>query len=213
MRRLFALAVLLIHALLMWWVMSGMPPQLQHELPADAYFIQWIPLTDPIPPKPALAYEPRELAARSSSIRALPEIADQPEFPEAPAAAPTETLVPAPASAAPKVDWAQEGTAAAQRTAKRSDNGQQKTFSALPETAPEPCVPKESSMKWNGKEDRRVTWAGPLPVFKIGKRCVVTIGAFACSLGELPEPNSHLLDDMRAADRPSSSVPDPHFCD
>ncbi len=68
-------------------------------------------------------------------------------------------------------------------------------------------------MEWNGEEDRRVIWAGLLPAFRVGKRCVVTLGFFACDLNEIPEANSHLLDDMRSPDRPRSSVPDPKVCD
>jgi hypothetical protein len=66
-----------------------------------------------------------------------------------------------------------------------------------------------------GRQDvnSAVTWVGPLPVVKVGKRCIVTIGFFGCNLSELPETNSHLLDDMRKPDRPDSSVPHPNICD
>ena len=68
-------------------------------------------------------------------------------------------------------------------------------------------------MEWNGKEDRRVGFASGLPFVRLGKRCVVGLGFFACNPGELPEVNGHLLDDMKDPERATSSVPDPNVCD
>jgi hypothetical protein len=214
MRRLFALAVLLVHTLLLLWVMSGMPPHLQREAPAPEYFIQWIPLAESVSPSPMLTDTPRNTVSRQpTNMRSIP-LVTQPliESMEIPAAVP-EPAPPAQTSAEPKVNWTQEGALAARRAAERLENDRQKTFSPLPKTAKRPCEPKESSMEWNGEQDRRVTWVGPIPVFRVGKRCIVTLGAFACALGEQAEANSHLLDDMRKPDRPRSSVPDPHVCD
>jgi hypothetical protein len=214
MRRLFALAVLLAHTLLLLWVMSGMPPHLQRESPAPEYFIQWIPLAESVSPIPILKDTPRNTVSRQpTNMRSFPLITHPPvESREIPPAAP-EPAPPTQTSTESKVDWTQEGALAARRAAEQPKDDRQKSFSPLPKTAKSPCVPKESSMEWNGEQDRRVTWAGPIPVFRVGKRCIVTLGAFACGLGGQAETNGHLLDDMRKPDRPRSSVPDPHICD
>ena len=211
MRRLFALAVLLVHALLLLWVVSGMRPDLKQDAPVPAYAIQWIPLTEPVALKPVRVVRSRNSVSQSS-VNSIPLINEPPQTsPEPLETSSTRTPVTTAASG-PKVDWTQEGVLAAQRAAERSADDKQKTFSPLPKIAPQRCEPKESSMEWNGEEDRRVTWVGPMPVFRIGN-CIVTLGAFACGMGGPSEANSHLLDDMRKPDRARSSVPDPHICD
>lgn len=82
-----------------------------------------------------------------------------------------------------------------------------------PKVLAKPCKPKERSMEWKGQEDRRVGMAGPLPYVKLGKRCVLVAIFPMCVLGELPEANGHLLDDMQDPQRSRSSVPDPNVCD
>ena len=205
MRRLFALAVAILHVLLLALLMFGGRQPVQPE--PEATFVSFWPT--PIEPAQPLA------PAATPPARALPVVSRSLVPLEAPPVAPAP---PAASTAitgvteAPKVNWTSESTLAARRAADRLAT-EQTTFSAPPKALPKPCVPRKSSMEWNGAEDRSVTWFGPFPVFKIGKRCVVTIGAFACNLGEIPEANSHLLDDMRAPDRPESSVPDPKICD
>src|SRR5688572_18798934 len=118
MRRLFALAVLLVHTLLLLWVMSGMPPHLQREAPAPEYFIQWIPLAEPVSPSPMLTDTPRNTVSRQpTNMRSIP-LVTQPliESMEIPAAVP-EPAPPAQTSAEPKVNWTQEGALAARRAA------------------------------------------------------------------------------------------------
>jgi hypothetical protein len=67
-------------------------------------------------------------------------------------------------------------------------------------------------MEWKGAENPGVHWAGPIPIL-VTERCVITIGFASCVLGKLPEPNSHLLDDMKDPTLSRSSVPDPNICD
>jgi hypothetical protein len=59
-------------------------------------------------------------------------------------------------------------------------------------------------------EPKKFGFAGGLPFVRLGKRCVLGLGFFGCGVGKLPEPNGHVLDDMRDPDRPRSSVPDPN---
>ncbi len=211
MRRLFALAVVVLHVLLLALLLSGVRLRVQPEKEERVFVSLWLPVAEPEPPDP-LRDVTRPPAAPRSEVPApgRPRTPDEPVVATSPAES-TAITVPAPAPA--PVDWGREATLAARRAAGSAGREEQKTFSPAPRTIPEPCKPKESSMQWNGAEDRTVTWAGPLPVFKVGKRCVVTIGFFACNLSEIPEANSHLLDDMRKPDRATSSVPDPHICD
>jgi hypothetical protein len=59
-------------------------------------------------------------------------------------------------------------------------------------------------------EPKRFDIAGGLPFMRLGKRCVIGLGFFGCGVGKLPDPNSHVLDDMHEPDRPRSSIPAPN---
>jgi hypothetical protein len=59
-------------------------------------------------------------------------------------------------------------------------------------------------------EPKKFGFAGGLPYVRLGKHCVLGLGFFGCSIGNIPESNGHVLDDMRDPDRPRSSVPDPN---
>jgi hypothetical protein len=80
-----------------------------------------------------------------------------------------------------------------------------------PRSLRKPCEKPKSSWEWN-KEEKPYALA-PLPYVKLGKRCVVGLGFFACTPQKPPEANSHLLDDMRDGKTSPSSVPDPETCD
>lgn len=88
-------------------------------------------------------------------------------------------------------------------------------FSAPPTTARKPCESPKSSFVWNPE----IPHAGftktpiPLPFVQLGKRCIVGLGFFGCNLGDLPEPNSHLFDDVKEGKTVKSSIPDPNVCD
>jgi hypothetical protein len=108
-------------------------------------------------------------------------------------------------------DWQSELTGAAARYATRP--APRTTFSAPPKALKPACTKKKSSMEWKGKEDRRVGLAGGIfPYVRLG-RCVVGLGFFGCPLGEAPEANSHLLDDMKDPAYKGDPVPDPDECE
>jgi hypothetical protein len=214
MRRLFALVVVILHVLVLALLMSGVAPDLHQELEVPVFVSQWIEDAQPPPPEEAVITPQLPAPAPPGASRS-PELVDAPRVEES---APVSTAISvAPAdpqsTPAPQVDWTTQGKLAARRAADNLGETKAETFSPAPKTVPKPCKPKESSMEWNGQEDRRVNWAGPIPVVKVGKRCVWALVFVACNLSEIPEANSHLLDDMRAADRPRSSVPDPNICD
>jgi hypothetical protein len=215
MRRLFALVVVVLHVLVLALLMTHVAPGLHQDPELPIFVTQWIVEVEPPPPERLL--ETPLLPARTPpGASRSPARVDTPPVAESAPAESTAISVATPtpeSSPTPLVDWASEGKLAARRAAEKPGDEQPTTFSPPPKTVPKPCKPKESSMEWNGEEDRRVTWAGPIPVVKVGKRCVWALVFVACNLSEIPEANSHLLDDMRAADRPRSSVPDPNICD
>jgi hypothetical protein len=123
----------------------------------------------------------------------------------------TSPLVAPDAPAGPAVDWQGELASAAARFATRPAPAT--TFSEPPKALKPACTKKKSSMEWNGMEDRRVGLAGGIfPYVRLG-RCVVGLGFFGCPLGEAPEANSHLLDDMKDPEYKGDSAPDPDECE
>jgi hypothetical protein len=112
---------------------------------------------------------------------------------------------------APQIDWQGE----AQRTAQAMAPGLLKKQLRECEEAkrlgkyPPGCKkPASAYNKHFEPEPKRVGMQGLIPYVRIGKRCVVALGAFGCALGKLPEADGTIFDDMRDPDRPRSSVPD-----
>jgi hypothetical protein len=110
------------------------------------------------------------------------------------------------------VDWANEAALAARRYGEAANSDGVGGFSSAPKGTRKPCAPKKSSFEWH-PEEKRVGFSGLLPYVLLGDRCVLGLGFFGCTLGELPEPTSHLLDDMKEQPRQESSVPTPEYCD
>ena len=114
----------------------------------------------------------------------------------------------APPESPSPVDWAREAERVA-RAAPRTE--------AAPRTDCEDtdrpgamrprCTPRRPGFGW-GREPRAVEFSGGLPFVRLGKRCVLGLGFFACAVGTLPEANGHLFDDRGNPDRPRSSVPE-----
>jgi hypothetical protein len=218
MRRLFALAVGLLHVMLAWLMISGVRPRPQVPTDTRVYASLWVVPEVPKAPPPVRTSRRSGPAGPSgpeaTGVVRVDEALTEPvsKSPASTSPEPLAVTETAP-TITPKIDWSMEAVVAASRAVGQADNKQSKEFTPMPAASAKPCVPRKSSMEWNGKEDRRVTFSGPLPMIKLGKRCVVTIGFIGCSLGEPSEANSHLLDDMRRSDRPASSVPDPDICD
>jgi len=162
------------------------------------------PLPQTLPPAPA---------------RAAPRVAVNVAPPPEPAEAPSTAItlpVESPAesgSPRPSIDWRAEGAAAAARQAAPAASA---TFAAPPKPLRKPCEKQKSTWEWN-KQPKKAGVTSlenglPLPYVVLG-RCVVGLGFFGCSPQKPPEPNSHLLDDMRDGKTSPSSVPDPDRCD
>jgi hypothetical protein len=111
-----------------------------------------------------------------------------------------------PPATAPAIDWRGEGERMARITVEQAIQADHQRF-AKPKSSPVQPAKRPHQFEWN-PEPETVGFAGLLPFVRLGKRCIVGLGFFGCALGELPEPNGHLFDDMRNPDRPRSSVPD-----
>jgi hypothetical protein len=113
-------------------------------------------------------------------------------------------------STQPPVDWEKE----AQRIGRSASIDSQSSGRACDDSGrPGSMLPKcnrpPRAFKWN-PEPKRVGFAGPLPYVRLGDRCVLGLGFFGCGVGDLPKAESHLFDDFRSPERPSSSVPSVH---
>jgi hypothetical protein len=112
---------------------------------------------------------------------------------------------------APRIDWQNEAQRAAQGMAPGLLKKQQhdcEEAKRLGEYPPGCKKPASAYDKHFDPEPKRVGMQGLIPYVRIGKRCVVALGAFGCTLGKLPEADGTIFDDMRDPDRPRSSVPD-----
>jgi hypothetical protein len=199
MRRLFALAVVALHGLLILLLLSGLRLRPDAERQVPAFVSIWITPLSPVSPV-AETRKSREAATAPAPRTAL-------ALP--PPAEPEADREPVPTTA-PRVDWMRESALAARRAAAESTQ-KRETFSDPPRALRKPCEPRKSSMEWNGAEDRRYGMNGIFPYVKIGN-CMVSIGFFACELGSSP-PNTHILDDMKDRDRIRASVPDKEMCE
>jgi hypothetical protein len=171
---------------------------------AAAKAMFWLSLT---PPPVARQNSKQPVPANPKT---LPRRALQPD---APAPSPPITT-PEPS---PRIDWSREAAVAAAAAAQAASAAADRatTLSPPPQALRKPCQPRESSMKW---QPSRVGMAGTegglhLPYVALGKRCVIGLGFFGCAMGELPEVNGHLLDDMHDPNLSRSSVPAVDACE
>lgn len=209
MRRLPALAVIALHALLLLLLAWSFRTPVGEEPDQPQFVSVWItpPVREPEPPAPSSPQRKTTVATRQPAPAPA-----QPITAPAPTISPPESTAIAPPLAVPPVDWAHEATVVA-RNASASSGRRNETFSPPPKVLGKACKPKESSMEWNGQSDRRVTMAGVVPIFRLNRRCVLALIMPFCVLGSLPEANNHLLNDMGQQDPTRSSVPDPDHCD
>jgi len=200
MRRLFALAVVVLHGLLILLLLSGvrLRPDAQRQVPV--FVSIWI---TPPSPKPQ-AEEAKKSPEAAPEPEPRPAVTLQP--PAEPESDPDVEPVP---TAAPLVDWMRESALAARRAA--AEPQKRGTFSDPPGALRKPCEPKKSSMEWHEGEGRRFGMSGIFPFVVVGN-CVVTIGFFTCDMNPMP-PDTHILDDMTDHDRIRASVPDKEMCE
>jgi hypothetical protein len=69
------------------------------------------------------------------------------------------------------------------------------------------CEKGREPYRWD-PEPKRAGFSRGIPYVRLGKHCVVALGGFGCAIGKLPKEGGDLLERMRDADHPTSSVPD-----
>ena len=197
MRRRIALAVIVLHCLLLWLLVVGFrSPVDRPQAPQLQVVSLWI--TPPEPPEQLMPIEapPDRRRARTSSAQPVP-VAPLPAI--APVTPPLEPRPNpnAPPATAPLVDWGNESSLVA-RSAGNAIGAPPaaNTFSEPPRPLPKPCVPKESSLQWKSEQPRSTG------------SCGLTLG-YSCK----DRDNWHLFDDMKDPQRAPSSVPHPTICD
>lgn len=163
--------------------------------PEAMLFIDLPPLVAE-PPLPA----PRTASSRRSRTPARTQSA---EFP-----GPTPPQSPAPEQ--PGIDWYREAQSVAKDQAVEGIRKQQRECEEARQHGKYPpgCPKKSYDPHWQ-PEEKKAGFIGIIPYVKLGKRCVIGLGFFGCTMdAQLPEPDGTLLKDMPDASRPMSSVPD-----
>jgi hypothetical protein len=192
------------HALLyLLLVRNAGPPVRQVDVMPEQPILLMLDLSRPAEEELPAPPEPTRNARLSIPRPAEP--ADESPAPN------TAITVPALESAAP-VDWADEARVAARAATDGSDKPTTRQFGEPLKKPRGKCEKRASSFEWH-PEPKKAGFAGILPYVRLGKRCVVGLGFFGCTLGALPEPNSHLFDDMSDPDHVTTSVPDVDRCD
>jgi hypothetical protein len=159
-----------------------------------------IPRIEPVtPPAPPIA---PETPVRTPRVVQLPQPAESSPI--------TAPQTPG-SSNAPRIDWhgeleraAKEQAAAVPDTALRLPCKGPRKFGDPPQTD---CRPPPKLTEWV-PEPSVFGFSGGLPFARLGKRCAIGLGFFACGIGELPKPNGDVFKSMDDPDRPRSSVPD-----
>jgi hypothetical protein len=111
--------------------------------------------------------------------------------------------------ASPSIDWRAEARITAQAQAVDGVRRQQRECEEAPEHGKHPLgCPKDSYDSHWQPQDKTVAIKGIIPYVRVGKRCVVVLGFFGCTLdAERPKPDGTALKDMPDVSRPAGSVP------
>jgi hypothetical protein len=109
------------------------------------------------------------------------------------------------------VDWRQAAAQAVRRAGASVLAQKPRSFGAVPSPQYRKCRPPKPSFEWD-PDALKTGLDAILPSFRIGRRCMIMPPFFSCALGELPQPNSHMLDDMRDPNRDRNSVPGSGLC-
>lgn len=104
----------------------------------------------------------------------------------------------------PSIDWRGEAQRSASRAIETLTAPQPRGFE---ERAPASREPRPRDFNWDPSPSRFGV-SGGLPYMELGKRCVIGLGFFACSTGELPKPDGSLFEGMDDPNRPRESVPE-----
>lgn len=131
--------------------------------------------------------------------------------PRAAAVTPTPPAIPAGAAQPPSdsIDWRLQGQITAQAQAVEGIRRQVRECEEARQHGryPPGCAKDSYDPHWQ-PQDKTAGFIGIIPYVRLGRRCIVALGFFACNTdGKLPEPDGTLLKDMQDPSRPASSVP------
>jgi hypothetical protein len=134
---------------------------------------------------------------------------DSAAIPEPDVGSPGSASVEAP-GAESEIDWERE----AKRTAETMAPGLiRKQLRECEEAKkhnkyPPGCKKPASAYEPHWEPERKRAGFAPLPYVLIGKRCIVGLGFFGCTLGKLPDADGSVFENMYDTERPRSSVPE-----
>lgn len=195
-----ALAVLLLH-LGVGWLLLHASRRDDRQPEAELTSVWLFPeRPDPVARSPVVAAESPDT---TTALR-------QPRSPGPARELPGESASKDPGSA-PSIDWNLAAKEHVKRAGENLQASQPRGFGAVPSPQFRKCKPPKTSFEWD-PDALKTGLDAVLPSFRVGKRCVVMPPFFGCALGELPPPNSHLLDDMKNPERDRKSVPGSGLC-
>jgi hypothetical protein len=192
-----ALGAVSLHLAAVWLLLHT-----THQAPqaTDAPFTSvWLLLDPQAPEEPIEAGAPAPAAPRARAPVSSAEAR--------PGAAPPAVAAPS----IPDVDWRQAAAQAVRRAGAGLLEQKPRGFGAVPSPQFRKCKPKKRSFEWD-PDALKTGLDAILPSFRVGKRCFIVPPFFSCALGELPPPNSHMLDDMKDPERDRNSVPGSDLC-
>lgn len=197
--RVWALAIVVAtHAALLFLLHLERSRSLPGVLADDALTVILVPVPVATPLPSQQSVEPDVPApARQASVMQRAESASP--------------AIPAGLPETPSIDWHAEVGRVAREAAESASKEQlnlpckaPRKFGDPPQTG---CRPQPKPFEWD-PEPGLFGIAGGLPFARVGKRCAIGLGFFACGIGALPKPNGDLFESMDDPDRPRSSVPD-----
>ena len=192
-----ALGAVILHLAAVWLLLNvaRQPPQV-----SEAEFASvWLMLDPAAPAEPAETAAP--LVASSRARTPVRSAESKPDTAPPAVAAPSIS----------KVDWRQAAAQTVRRAGASLLGRGPRGFGAVPSPQYRKCQPKKQSFEWD-PDALKTGLDAILPSFRIGKRCFIVPPFFSCALGELPPPNSHMLDDMQDPNRDRNSVPGSGLC-
>lgn len=194
-----ALGAVILHLAAVWLLLNAV--RQAPQVPGAEITSVWLML-DPETPEAPIEAAPPPPAAAAPQARAPVSSAES-----KPDAAPPIVATPS----IPDVDWRQAAAQAVRRAAAGLLERKPRGFGAVPSPQYRKCKPKKQSFEWD-PDALKAGLDAILPSFLVGKRCFIVPPFFSCALGELPPPNSHMLDDMKDPDRDRNSVPGSGLC-
>jgi hypothetical protein len=106
------------------------------------------------------------------------------------------------------IEWFGDAEAVAREGLKKSTEPKTRAFGQQPQSPYNKRTKRKPGYEWQ-PEEKKAGFVGPIPYFRVGKRCIIVPPLFGCAIGKLPKGGGATLDEIRDPDRPRSSVPDP----